>query len=117
MSLTEESVCGFASQFYSFEQIQEKLETNNFLMFYRLIARIPKAFKDCLKENLLDIHFDTHDTQELDKMSLTEESVCGFASLRQSKTSLQKGFFNLTEISLRFSFCRYKTLLIGQNIL
>jgi hypothetical protein len=38
-------------QFYSFEQIQEKLETNNFLMFYRLIARIPKAFKDCLKEN------------------------------------------------------------------
>jgi hypothetical protein len=25
-----------------------------------------------------------------DKMSLTEESVCGFASLRQSKTSLQK---------------------------
>ena len=28
-------------QFYSFEQIQEKLETNNFLMFYRLIARIP----------------------------------------------------------------------------
>jgi hypothetical protein len=49
-------------QFYSFEQIQEKLETNNFLKFYRLIARIPKAFKDCLKENLLDIHFDTHDT-------------------------------------------------------
>jgi hypothetical protein len=31
-------------------------------MFYRLIARIPKAFKDCLKENLFDIHFDTHDT-------------------------------------------------------
>jgi hypothetical protein len=31
-------------------------------MFYRLIARIPKAFKDCLKENLLDIHFDRHDT-------------------------------------------------------
>ena len=30
-------------------------------------------------------------------MSLTEESVCGFASLRQSKTSLQKGFFKLTE--------------------
>jgi hypothetical protein len=28
-------------QFCSFEQIQEKLETNNFLMFYRLIARIP----------------------------------------------------------------------------
>ena len=43
-------------------------------------------------------------------MSLTEESVCGFASLRQSKTSLQKGFFKLTEISLSFSFCRYKTL-------
>jgi hypothetical protein len=43
-------------------QIQEKLETNNFLKFYRLIARIPKAFKDCLKENLLDIHFDTTDT-------------------------------------------------------
>jgi hypothetical protein len=40
-------------KFYSFEQIQEKLETNNFLMFYRLIARIPKAFKDCLKENPL----------------------------------------------------------------
>jgi hypothetical protein len=39
-------------QFYSFEQIQEKLETNNFLKFYILIARIPKAFKDCLKENL-----------------------------------------------------------------
>ena len=39
-------------QFYSFEQIQEKLETNNFLKFYRLIARIPKASKDCLKENL-----------------------------------------------------------------
>jgi hypothetical protein len=38
-------------QFYSFEQFQEKLETNNFLKFYRLIARIPKAFKDCLKEN------------------------------------------------------------------
>jgi hypothetical protein len=36
-------------QFYSFEQIQEKLETNNFLKFYRLIARIPKAFNDCLK--------------------------------------------------------------------
>jgi hypothetical protein len=51
-------------QFYSFEQIQEKLETNNFLMFYRLIARIPKAFKDCLKENLLDIPFDTHDTTD-----------------------------------------------------
>ena len=47
---------------YSFEQIQQKLETNDFLKFYRLIARIPKAFKDCLKENLLDIHFDTHDT-------------------------------------------------------
>ena len=31
-------------------------------------------------------------------MSLTEESVCGFASLRQIKTSLQKGFFKLTEI-------------------
>jgi hypothetical protein len=31
-------------------------------------------------------------------------------SLRQSKTSLQKGFFKLTEISLSFSFCRYKTL-------
>ena len=45
-----------------------------------------------------------------DKMSLTEESVCGFASLRQSKTSLQKGFFKLTEISLSFSFSRYKTL-------
>jgi hypothetical protein len=44
------------------------------------------------------------------QMSLTEESVCGFASLRQSKTSLQKGFFKLTEISLSFSFCRYKTL-------
>jgi hypothetical protein len=28
-------------------------------MFYRSIARIPKAFKDCLKENLLYIHFDT----------------------------------------------------------
>ena len=27
-----------------------------------MIARIPKAFKDCLKENLLDIHFDTTDT-------------------------------------------------------
>jgi hypothetical protein len=78
-------------------------------MFYRLIARIPKAFKDCLKENLFDIHFDTHDTTDTfesskeekfkisnDKMSLTEESVCGFASLRQSKTSLQKGFFKLT---------------------
>jgi hypothetical protein len=39
-----------------------------------------------------------------DKMSLTEESVCGFASLRQSKTSLQKGFFKLTEISLSFSY-------------
>ena len=51
-------------QFCSFEQIQEKLETNNFLMFYRLIARIPKAFKDCLKENLLDIHFDTHDATD-----------------------------------------------------
>jgi hypothetical protein len=51
-------------QFYSFEQIQEKLETNNFLKFYRLIARILKAFKDCLKENLLDIHFDTHDTTD-----------------------------------------------------
>jgi hypothetical protein len=49
-------------QFYSFEQIQEKLETNNFLKFYRLIARIPKAFKDCLRENILDIHFDTTDT-------------------------------------------------------
>ena len=49
-------------QFYSFEQIQEKLETNNFLKFYRLIARIPKAFKDCLKETLLDILFDTTDT-------------------------------------------------------
>jgi hypothetical protein len=33
-----------------------------FLKFYRLIDRIPKAFKDCLKENLLDIHFDTTDT-------------------------------------------------------
>jgi hypothetical protein len=33
-------------------------------MFYRLISRIPKAFKDCLKENLLDIHFDTHDTTD-----------------------------------------------------
>jgi hypothetical protein len=51
-------------QFYSFEQIQEKLETNNFLKFYRLIARIPKAFKDYLKENFLDIHFDTHDTTD-----------------------------------------------------
>ena len=49
-------------QFYSFEKIQEKLETNNFLKFYRLIARIPKAFKDCLRENILDIHFDTTDT-------------------------------------------------------
>ena len=48
-------------QIHSFEQIQEKLETNK---FYRLIARIPKAFKDCLKENLLDIHFDTHDTTD-----------------------------------------------------
>jgi hypothetical protein len=44
--------------------LQEKLETNNFLKFYRLIARIPKAFKDCLKENLLDIPFYTHDTTE-----------------------------------------------------
>jgi hypothetical protein len=50
------------SNFIVNEQIQEKLETNNFLKFYRLIARIPKAFKDCLKENLLDIHFDTTDT-------------------------------------------------------
>ena len=49
---------------YSFEQIQQKLETNDFLKFYRLIARIPKAFKDCLKENLLDIHFDIHDTTD-----------------------------------------------------
>jgi hypothetical protein len=48
-------------QIHSFEQIQEKLEPNK---FYRLIARIPKAFKDCLKENLLDIHFDTHDTTD-----------------------------------------------------
>jgi hypothetical protein len=48
-------------QIHSFEQIQEKLETNK---FYRLIARIPKAFKDCLKEILLDIHFDTHDTTD-----------------------------------------------------
>jgi hypothetical protein len=40
---------------------KEKLETNK---FYRLIARIPKAFKDCLKEILLDIHFDTHDTTD-----------------------------------------------------
>ena len=51
-------------QIHSFEQIQEKLETNNFLKFYILIARIPKAFKDCLKENLFDIHFDTHDTTD-----------------------------------------------------
>jgi hypothetical protein len=51
-------------QIYSFEQIQEKLETNNFLKFYGLIARIRKAFKDCLKENLLYIHFDTHDTTD-----------------------------------------------------
>jgi hypothetical protein len=51
-------------QFYSFEQIQEKLETINFLKLYRLIARIPKAFKDCLKENILDIHCDTHDTTD-----------------------------------------------------
>ena len=49
---------------YSFEQIQQKLETNDFLKFYRLIARIPKAFKDCLKENLLDIHFDIQDTTD-----------------------------------------------------
>jgi hypothetical protein len=35
-----------------------------FQQFYRLIARIPKASKDCLKENLLDIHFDTHDTTD-----------------------------------------------------
>jgi predicted SnoaL-like aldol condensation-catalyzing enzyme len=41
-----------------------------------------------------------------DKMSLTEKSVCGFASLRQSKTSLQK----LTEISLSFFFCRQSRL-------
>jgi hypothetical protein len=39
--------------------VLSKLKTNN-----RLIARIPKAFKDCLKENLLDIHFDTHDTTD-----------------------------------------------------
>jgi hypothetical protein len=65
-------------QFYSFEQIQEKLETNNFLMFYRLIARIPKAFKDCLKENL----FDTHDTTDTfvkkivsNKKNITPERV------------------------------------------
>ena len=50
---------------YSFEQIQQKLETSDFLKFYRLIARIPKAFKDCLKENLLDIHFDIHDTTDI----------------------------------------------------
>ena len=39
----------FASDLINHEhkQIQEKLETNK---FYRLIARIPKAFKDCLKE-------------------------------------------------------------------
>jgi hypothetical protein len=42
-------------------------------------------------------------------MSLTEESVCGFATLRQSKTSLQKGFFKLTEISLSFSFWTHDT--------
>jgi hypothetical protein len=29
-----------------------------------LIVRIPKAFKDCLKENLLDLHFDAHDTTD-----------------------------------------------------
>ena len=52
------------SNFIVNEQIQEKLETNNFLKFYRLIVRIPKAFKDCLKENLLDLHFDAHDTTD-----------------------------------------------------
>ena len=29
-----------------------------------MVARIPKAFKDCLKENLSYIHFDTHDTTD-----------------------------------------------------
>ena len=29
-----------------------------------MIARIPKALKDCLKENLFDIHFDKHDTTD-----------------------------------------------------
>jgi hypothetical protein len=63
-------------------------------LFYNLIWNNKP---DRVKRNTLigDITQGGHD-----KMSLTEESVCGFASLRQSKTSLQK----LTEISLSFFF-------------
>jgi hypothetical protein len=44
-----------------------------------LIARIPKAFKDCLKENLLDIHFDTTDTfAKKNASNIKEQMFNGF---------------------------------------
>jgi hypothetical protein len=98
-------------QFYSFEQIQEKLETNNFLMFYRLIARIPKAFKDCLKENLFDIHFDTHDTTDTFVKKIVSNKKAKFIyrslidNIVQNPTDKFLKWEELLDIE-----CRYETL-------
>ena len=43
--------------FYTFEQIRNKLNTNNFLKYYSLVSNIPKYIKDHLKENCLNVNF------------------------------------------------------------
>ena len=47
-----------SGNFYTFEQIRNKLNTNNFLKYYSLVSNVPKYIKDHLKENCVNVNFD-----------------------------------------------------------
>lgn len=50
--------------FYTFQQIKQKINTNNFVKYYSLISDVPECFKDHVKENIANVslisfnHFD-----------------------------------------------------------
>ena len=47
-----------SGNFYTFEQTRNKLNTNNFLKYYRLVSNVPKYIKDHLKKNCVNVNFD-----------------------------------------------------------
>lgn len=51
--------------FLCFEQIKQKVNTNNFLRYYSLLSKIPKVFKDCIKENCTNTNFESINIEDV----------------------------------------------------
>ena len=54
----------FRNDFFSFEQIREKIKTKNFTRYYTLISSIPKEIKGCIRENLLNNHTENFNLED-----------------------------------------------------